>query len=297
MKRVIISADDFGLSDAVNEAVEGAYRRGVLTSASLMMNAPATADAVRRARALPGLAVGLHLVLVDGPAVLPRAAIPGLLDAMGRFPADQARRGFAYFLRPALRRQLIAEINAQFAAFTATGLVLDHVDAHKHMHLHPTVARLVIACGARHGVRAMRVPAEPPAVLAVCGDAPGLGARALYRWSSVLRRMARRAGFIVNDQVFGIHWTGHMTRTRLLALARNLPEGLSEIYCHPASRSDPALSALMPDYEHEAEYAALCDAALRQVLAASGVHLTTYGAVALPPTAGLAPASARCMPI
>jgi hopanoid biosynthesis associated protein HpnK len=278
MKRVIITADDFGLSEAVNAAVEEAHRRGVLTSASLMVNAPASADAVRRARALPDLAVGLHLVLVDGPAVLPHAAIPGLVDEAGRFGADQARRGVAYFFCPLLRRQLAAEIAAQFSAFAATGLALDHADAHKHMHLHPTVARLMIDIGRPFGLRALRVPAEPPAVLARCGARPGLAARALYHWSAGLRRRARRAGMRVNDYAFGIHWSGHMTGARLIALARHLPEGVSEIYTHPATRAEPALAALMPDYEHGAEYAGLCDPALRDALRAAGAIRTTYGA-------------------
>lgn len=274
MKRVIVSADDFGLSDAVNEAVEIAHRAGVLTAASLMMNAPATADAVRRARHLPDLAIGLHLVLVDGPAVLPRAAIPLLLDATGRFGADQVRRGFAYSFLPSLRRQLAAEIEAQFAAFAATGLVLDHADAHKHMHLHPGIARMMMMIGQRFGLRAVRVPAEPPSVLAACGTPPGFGARALYRWSGVLRHLARRAGLFVNDHAFGIAWSGHMTAARLTRLAPLLPEGLSEIYFHPASRRDDSLLALMPDYEHEAEFHALLDPNLAAALPAR----TTYGA-------------------
>ncbi len=274
IKRIIVSADDFGLSESVNEAVETAHRSGFLTSASLMMNAPATLDAVRRARRLPGLAVGLHLVLVDGPAMLPHAAIPGLVDASGRFGADQARRGFAYSFRPALRRQLAAEIEAQFAAFAATGLPLDHADAHKHMHVHPGVARLMIAIGQKFGLTALRIPAEPPAVLAACGTAAGFGARALYRWSGVLRHLARRAGLFVNDHAFGIAWSGHMTAPRIARLAQQLPEGLSELYFHPASRPDPSLAALMPDYEHEAEFRALLDADL----AARLPPRTTYSA-------------------
>src|SRR5271168_3188458 len=133
MKRVILTADDFGLSEAVNEGIERAHRDGVLTSASLMVAGPAAADAVRRARALPGLRVGLHLVVIEGPAVLPPAEIPDLVDPAGRFPSNQLGLGIAYCLRPRVRRQLAAEIRAQFAAFAATGLALDHADARKHM--------------------------------------------------------------------------------------------------------------------------------------------------------------------
>ena len=106
-----------------------------------MVAGPAAADAVRRARAYPSLRVGLHLVVIEGPAVSAAAEIPGLVDADGQFPSDQLRLGLRYFFRPSVRRQLGAEIRAQFAAFAATGLTLDHANAHKHMHLHPTVAR------------------------------------------------------------------------------------------------------------------------------------------------------------
>lgn len=281
-KQVILSADDFGLSEAVNEAVERAHREGVLTSASLMVGAPSAADAVRRARALPGLRVGLHLVVVEGPAQLPPSDIPGLVDARGQFPSDQLGLGLRYFFRPGIRRQLAAEIRAQFAAFAATGLRLDHANAHKHMHLHPTVGALMIRIGREFGLDAVRVPAEPASVLARCGTRVGAGARALRTWSGLLRLQARRAGMRVNDHAFGIAWSGHMTTDRLRTLARHLPDGLSEIYFHPASRRDAVLDALMPDYEHEAELAALLDPTVR--LALCGAELTAYGAAPNPPS-------------
>ena len=166
MKHVVFTADDFGLSESVNEAVERAHRDGILNAASLMVAGPAAADAVRRARALPSLRVGLHLVVIEGPAVLPVTVIPDLVDAAGQFPSDQFRLGVRYFFRPQVRRQLAAEIRAQFAAFAATGLTLDHANAHKHMHMHPTMGRLMIDIGRDFGLRAVRVPAEPPGVLA-----------------------------------------------------------------------------------------------------------------------------------
>ena len=275
MKRAILSADDFGLSPEVNEAVEQAHRDGLLSTASLMVAGDAAADAVRRARALPGLRVGLHLVVIEGPAVLPPPEIPALVDAAGRFPSDQLRLGVNYFFRPETRRQLGLEIEAQFAAFAATGLPLDHANAHKHMHLHPTVGRLMIGSGLRHGLRAIRVPSEPAAVLAACGTRATPGDRALVRWSGLLRRQALRAGLRVNDHAFGLAWSGRMTADRLIRLAAHLPDGLSEIYLHPATRPSPTLRALMPGYEPEAELAALLDPAVRAALA--DVELTTYG--------------------
>ena len=271
MKRVILTADDFGFSVAVNEAVEQAHREGILGAASLMVAGEAADDAVRRARAMPSLRVGLHLVLVEGRSVLPQNTIPGLVDRHQWFGSDQFRRGFSYFCRPALRRQLAAEIEAQFAAYAATGLALDHADAHKHMHLHPTVGRLLIDIGRAHGLRAIRVPAEPPAVLAACGERPGLGARALHAWSRVLRTQARRAGLTVPDQVFGIAWSGHMTAARLVRLAAHLPEGISEIYLHPATRKEGAALTLMSDYEPQAELAALLDPQVWDAFRRAGV--------------------------
>ncbi|HEY3848003.1 MAG TPA: hopanoid biosynthesis-associated protein HpnK [Acetobacteraceae bacterium] len=258
-RRVVCSADDFGLSESVNEAVERAFRDGALDAASLMVAGPSAADAVRRALALPGLRVGLHLVVIEGQAVLPPGEIPDLVDASGWFPSDQARLGAKYFFRPHVRQQLAAEISAQFAAFAATGLTLDHANAHKHMHLHPTVGRLMLKIGAGFGLRAVRIPAEPPAVLARCGTRAGWGAHALYYWTRVLRQQARRAGMMTNDYCFGIAWSGHMTADRVRCLLRELPDGNSEIYFHPAVIQDAALESLMPDYEHAAELATLLD--------------------------------------
>ena len=259
MKQVVFSADDFGLSESVNEAVERAHRDGILNAASLMVAAPAAADAVRRARALPGLKVGLHLVVIEGPAALPPAAIPDLVDVAGQFPSDQLRLGINYFFRPRIRRQLAAEIHAQFTAFAATGLTLDHANAHKHMHLHPTVGGLMIEIGRAFGLRRVRVPAEPPAVLARCGTPVGFADRLLHAWTALLRHQARAAGIAANDHCFGVAWSGHMTAARLHRLLEALPDGSSEIYFHPAVRRDALLCRLMPDYEHEAELDALLD--------------------------------------
>jgi hopanoid biosynthesis associated protein HpnK len=277
VKRVTFSADDFGLSVAVNEAVERAHRHGVLDAASLMVAGPAAPDAVRRARALPSLRVGLHLVVIEGPSVLPARDIPELVDPAGQFPSDQFRLGLNYFFRPRVRQQLAAEIRAQFAAFAATGLTLDHANAHKHMHLHPVVGRLMIDIGREFGLGAIRIPAEPPDVLAACGTRATLGDRALYHWTGVLRRQARAAGIATNDHCFGIAWSGHMTTDRVRRLLDLLPDGSSEIYFHPATEPDASLRRLMPDYEPVAELAALLDAG---VVRASRDRVSGYAMVA-----------------
>ncbi len=220
-----------------------------------MVAAPAAADAVARASGLPGLNVGLHLVLVDGASLLGHARLPHITQADGRFSVDQAALGVKYFFSATARRELYAEIEAQFAAFAATGLELHHADAHKHFLLHPTIASMMIKVGRRYGLKRLRVPAEPPGIMKALGERVGFADYALYAWTRLLRWQAR--GMEMPDQVFGIKWSGHMTGERIERLLPLLPEGRSEIYFHPATVRDEVLAALMPDYEHVAEFEAL----------------------------------------
>jgi hopanoid biosynthesis associated protein HpnK len=277
-RRAIISADDFGLSIAVNDGIERANREGLLSTASLMVAGDAAMDAVRRARQMPDLKVGLHVVAIEGPAVLPPAELGALVDAEGRIPSDQLGLGLRYAFSPRTRAALTREIAAQFRAFMETGLALDHANAHKHMHLHPFVGGRIIAEGQPHGLRALRIPAEPASIMTSLGVQQGLGARALLTWTRLLRAQARRAGLRTNDHAFGIAWSGHMTEQRLLGLIPRLPPGLSEIYFHPAAGRDPLLDRLMPDYEHEAELATLLSPALHAAFVAAGVPLTAWTA-------------------
>ncbi len=236
MRGLILTADDFGAALEVNAAVEVAHREGVLTAASLMVTGPAAADAVACARRNPSLAVGLHLVLVEGRPALPAAEVPDLVDGAGRFRTGMARAGAAMFFKPAARAQLAAEIAAQFQAFAATGLTLDHVNAHKHFHLHPTIAAVIVTVGARHGLRAVRVPIEPRRVLALTEPAGRHPANPVVDlWAALARRRFARAGLLTPDQVFGLAWSSAMTAGRLRGLIDNLPAGLSEIYLHPAT--------------------------------------------------------------
>ena len=236
MKRLIVTADDFGAAREVNGAVESAHRGGILTAASLMVGAPAAADAVARARRLPSLRVGLHLVLVEGRPVLPASAVTRLVDQDGLFRTDLAALGAIIAFSRQARHQLAAEITAQFAAFHDTGLALDHCNAHKHFHLHPVVGGLMSKIGARFGLRATRIPLEPAQVLRrVEPGTPVAPALLTTPFALLLRRRFRAAGLLAPDRVFGLRWSGHMHQERLSGLIRNLPEGLSEIYLHPAT--------------------------------------------------------------
>ncbi|MEW6301553.1 MAG: hopanoid biosynthesis-associated protein HpnK [Thermodesulfobacteriota bacterium] len=276
MKRLIVTGDDFGLAVSVNEAIEVAHRSGILSAASLMVGAPAAADAVERARRLPTLRVGLHLVLVRGRAVLPATAIPALVNEHGEFSDNLVAAGFRFFFSPTARRQLEAEVRAQFAAFRQTGLPLDHVNTHNHMHLHPTVLSVILTVGRDFGLGAVRVPYEPPVrSLSVLGrevvgrvsDALGLAP-----WIWLLKSRLRRAGIRANDFLFGLRDTGAMDEPAVLRLLSRLPEGVTEMYFHPAARRCPELVGLMPAYRHEHEFAALVSPRVRAALEREGIR-------------------------
>ena len=255
MKRLIITADDFGAAREVNDAVEAAHRDGILTAASLMVSAPATADAIGRARRMPSLRVGLHVVLVEGRPVLPASAVTHLVDGSGVFRSDMGALGTVISFSRQARRQLAAEITAQFAAFRATGLTLDHCNAHKHFHLHPVVGGLIAAIGSRFGLRAARIPLEPLQVLRkIEPQTPWAPVRLTAPFALLLRRRFRAAGLVAPDRIFGLQWSGEMTRERLSGLIRNLPNGLSEIYVHPATGPFPGAA---PGYHYREEFDAL----------------------------------------
>ena len=250
------TADDFGLSPAVNEGIELAHRDGVLTHASLMVTGAAVADAVLRAKRLPGLQVGLHLVVIEGVSAV----------TAEWFGSNQFGLGLRHAWR---RRALEKEVRAQFAAFAATGLTLSHADAHKHMHLHPMVGAALVRVGREFGLRRVRVPAEPPAVMARLGVPPTAASRAMHAGTRLLRRQVLSAGMTAPDAVFGLAWSGHMTEARVLLLLPALPPGDIEIYFHPATHADATVAAFMPGYEHAAELAALVSPAVRAALPAA----------------------------
>jgi chitin disaccharide deacetylase len=245
-----------------------------------MVGGDAAADAVARARRCPDLHVGLHLVLVDGRPVLPNEEIPGLVRGRNEFDRNMGRAGVRFFCLPQVRRELAKEIRAQFEAFRATGLPLDHANAHKHMHLHPTVSALIIAIGRDYGLRAVRVPFEPVEVLRRAFPGEQRRTPPHRPWIEMLRRRLRRAGLATNDQVFGLAWSGAMIEERVLGLLPHLPDGASEIYFHPAAERTQPLLAAMPGYRQREELAALLSPRLRRRITKCGISLTSYSELA-----------------
>jgi hopanoid biosynthesis associated protein HpnK len=190
-----------------------------------MVGGAAAADAIERARRIPSLGIGLHLVLVDGKPLLPPEQLVGLVDATNRFPKALAPIGARIYVSAVARRQVAAEIRAQLEAFRATGLVLDHVNAHHHFHLHPTIRNIVIELAPEFGIRAVRVPREPTV---------GLGNLVVQPFVASLRRRLDRAGIVYNEWQLGLRHSGAMNPERTQKLLAHLPEGVSEIYFHPS---------------------------------------------------------------
>jgi hopanoid biosynthesis associated protein HpnK len=272
---LVVTADDFGLHPAVNEAVWQATRSGILTAASLMVAAPAADEAVRLAHALPSLRVGLHLVLTEGDSLLGPRGIPELVGENGRFADRMVLDSFRYCVSARVRQQLRAEIRAQFEAFARTGLVLDHVNAHKHFHVHPGILRDILQIGRDFGIRAVRVPSEPLWFAASRPHANWLGNALLGPWMRIMRSRIRRSGCVCNDTVFGMACTGQLDEATLLSVLARLPAGLTEIYMHPACTDQPITPA-MSGYRHADELAALLSPSVRQAATSCNAAMGGY---------------------
>ncbi len=275
MKEMIVTADDFGLSQTVNQAIEEAHCHGILTTASLMIGGEAAADAVSRARRLPRLGVGLHLVVADGPPVLPSEAIPELLNGKSSLSPRLTCSGMRFFFSRKVKEQLEAEIRAQFRAFHETGLILDHVNTHHHMHLHPTVLGLLLKIGKEYGLGSIRVPYEPLLASRPCSGKvffQRLSSRLLlFPWMSLLRKRLREEGVSSNDSVFGISDSGSMELGRVLWFLDHLPEGVTEIYFHPGAAKE---LAGMTQSDHELEI--LTHPQIRKVLLRPDIRLVRF---------------------
>jgi chitin disaccharide deacetylase len=277
-KRLIVTADDFGAATSVNEAIELGHRSGILNTASLMVSGRAVEDAVFRAKRMPALRVGLHVTVTDAPAMLDPTLVPLLANESGQLSKALLRSGLSFAVSRCVREQLAAEIRAQFEAFHATGLVLDHVNGHNHMHVHPTVLGLILDIGREYGMRAVRVPYEPflPSWRSAHADLLARAGFGIFLFPMVqhMRARLRRRGITFNDFLFGITDTGRMTSERVLEMIPQLPDGLSEMHFHPATARWPG----MPGYSRcEDELAALTNPEVVGALKKSGITIVSYG--------------------
>lgn len=269
--RLIINADDFGWSEGANAAIARLHDAGVLPSCSLMVGGPAAEEAVRIARERPGLAVGLHLVLVHGYPVLPREEVSLLVDGEGRLPPDYTRAGLLYTLSPAHRQQWRREMTAQFAAFAATGLRPSHVDSHVHFSLTPAVFRDLLPLHRRHGYTGYRIPEDDYSLYQKLDPPDARKQRMIAAWFGFQCRKQRLAlqgrDITVTSQCYGFFRSERLDETYLVRLVESLPDGDFELHCHP--RLDTPAG--------QVETAALQSPAFRAALKRRGVELATYG--------------------
>lgn len=278
-RALIVTADDYGLSHEVNEAVEEGHRKGVLTCASLVVAGLGAADAIRRAKTMPTLGVGLHLAMLDAPSAAPAGEIPVLTGGGESLAASPFFTGLRIALTRSGRDQARREMRAQFEAWRKSGLPLDHVDGHWHFHQHPTLTGLLIEMAGEYGVKAVRVPNEPVMPSWRAAGRKGLVARTLTAtahaplWGS-LRSRLKHANIGVNDWFFGLNDGGHMVADQMVRTIANLPNGVSEIGLHPASAHPPSPHAPPRHWKLADELAGLIDPAV--IEAARAVRLGRF---------------------
>ena len=267
-RRLIVNADDFGLSPSVNEAVIRAHREGILTSASLMVNEAGFDEAVNLARENPRLGVGLHLTLLFGHSALPHERIPGLVNGKQAFTNSPTVAGLRYFFRRNLREQLRAEIYAQFEKFRATELPLDHVNGHLHLHLHPTIFSILMEDAEKLGIERLRLTFDPFWFNARLASGHwryrAFHAIIHHLLSRRARPVLHRSGIRHTQVVFGLLQNARVDEQYLTRLLARLPSGDSELYSHPS----------LHDFKHEFE--ALLSPLARRQIQELGIQLIRY---------------------
>jgi len=282
VRRLIINADDFGLTSGVNRGIVECHEHGIVTSATLMANADGFADAMRLSQCTPQLSVGCHVVLVDGSPLLAPAHISTLLaKSDGRF-----REGISGFGLRALRGRLSpheieAEATAQISKLQSAGIAVTHLDSHKHTHIFPQVLESVIRAAKSCGIRAMRNPFGPLGMLQVV-DRPALWMRwfkiaALQGLAAKFRALIKKEGMITPDGTVGIVSTGALDERLFRFIIERLPEGTWEFVCHPGY-NDADLRGIRTRLRdsRERELRLLTSDASRNLLTGRGVELISY---------------------
>jgi hopanoid biosynthesis associated protein HpnK len=267
-RRLIVNADDFGLSHSINQAVIRAHCEGILTTASLMVNEAACEEAVALAKENPRLGVGLHLTLVCGHSAWSETEIPGLADAQRNFSNAPVKTGLRYFVEKKLRPQLRDELAAQFQKFRSTGLPLDHVNGHLHLHLHPVIFQILMKHAEEWGITHLRLTSDPLWLnLRLASGrwsyrfAHAFLFRLLSRW---VRPLVKRHRLRHTDRVFGLLQNSNVDEDFLSRLLGHLPPGDSELYSHPSLD------------EFRNEFDALVSPRVRSLVAEQGIRLIRY---------------------
>jgi hopanoid biosynthesis associated protein HpnK len=287
LKKLIVNADDFGFTDGVNAGIVRAFQAGIVTSASIVANGGAFAEAVDRARVHPKLAVGCHLSLVGGRALTSPAEVPSLVDGNGQLPATVSELMGKLFRGAVTIEEIAHEFRAQLDRVVSSGIQPTHLDTHKHSHAHPRVMEAVSRVAADFGIRRVRNPFERfhyP-------KSPGPAARARrrehlkqYTQAIVLslaaprfRRLLKQRGLFAPDYFYGVGLTGLLDVEAIVALIRSLKRGVTELVCHPGIYDDQLEGApTRLKKERERELEALTHPAVRRCVDEEGVALISY---------------------
>jgi chitin disaccharide deacetylase len=291
VKNLIVNADDLGWTDGVNLGTVEAFHHGIVTSASLLANGAAFAGAVEAVRSAPALGVGVHLNLSDGPPVADRETVTCLLNDDGEFASGPE----SLLLRRVRRALLLAEVetewDAQIQKVRDAGITPTHLDGHKHVHMLPGLFDIALRLAKRHGIGAIRVSLEASSLRKALSAGSkrhagavmkqGVQARGLKLLARAAREQATRAGISTSDYFCGIAQTGELTREGIEQLLKSLPDGTTELVCHPGY-TDAALQKPPTRLQdsRQAELQILTDTGIRNLVASLGIRLIDYGFVA-----------------
>ncbi len=290
MKNLIVNADDLGWTDGVNRGILEAFHHGIVTSTSLLANGAAFAGGVEAARLAPGLGVGVHLNLSDGPPVAERETITSLLNDDGEFAGGPEK----LLLRRARRGLRLAEVesewDAQIQKVRDAGIAPTHLDGHKHVHMLPGLFEIALKLAKRHDIGAIRVSLEASSLRAALSSGSkqhagvlmkqGVQARGLKLLARDAREQAEHAGISTADYFCGIAQTGELTRDGVAQFVKSLPDGTTELMCHPGY-ADAALQKTRTRLQdsRQTELQILTDTAIRNLVASLGIRLIDYGLV------------------
>ena len=293
MRRLIVNADDFGLTRGVNRAIGEAHERGIVTSTTLMACGAQFGDAVKRAHTFPKLSVGCHVVLVDGiPVGEKQESSPhtrsGLIEGSGKF-----RQSILSFAWRAVAGQLDAaeieqEITAQIHKLQSAGIAISHLDSHKHTHMFPVVLNALLRAAKNCGVRAIRNPFEPLVLARTRHRKRQFQLRILRRYQGRFREAIARSGVVTTDGCVGIVATGGLTVESFTELIRGLPEGTWEFVSHPGY-NDAELDQVATRLRRsrEVELGIMTSPEIKELLKTEKIQLISYGDLAA--EAGIAP--------
>ena len=279
MKRLIVSADDFGIHEAVNRGIAAGHLGGLITSTSVMAGGEAFADAVGIAGQCPALGIGVHLTLVGGGLpVMPPEKITSLLDGQGRFLAGHPSfiaRYLAGRIRP---EEVELELTAQLEKVVTAGLVPSHLDSHQHLHVLPQIFAIVSRLARRFSIRAIRRPAEPVLFFGgtsspVSRIAARTGLSLLAAWSL---REEKPGGLSMPDHFYGMLDGGRMNESCLKSIIDGLPEGSTEIMTHPGMDDETLAARFAWGYHWNEELQALTSPGLRESIERRAIQLITF---------------------